>query len=64
MPPRSLGQRFILRPSTVKQPSSIASVFAGRVMALLAEEIDPSPGRMLDNFPRAYSHVGFINPEA
>jgi GH15 family glucan-1,4-alpha-glucosidase len=33
-------------------------------MALLAEEIDPSPGRMLDNFPRAYSHVGFINPEA
>jgi GH15 family glucan-1,4-alpha-glucosidase len=28
---------------------------------LLAEEIDPLSGRMLGNFPQAYSHVGLIN---
>jgi GH15 family glucan-1,4-alpha-glucosidase len=28
---------------------------------LLAEEFDPSTGRMLGNFPQAYSHVGLIN---
>jgi GH15 family glucan-1,4-alpha-glucosidase len=39
----------------------------GRLLArcnhvgLLAEEIDPRSGRMLGNFPQAYSHVGLIN---
>jgi GH15 family glucan-1,4-alpha-glucosidase len=39
----------------------------GRLLAhcndvgLLAEEFDPVTGRMLGNFPQAYSHVGLIN---
>jgi GH15 family glucan-1,4-alpha-glucosidase len=30
-------------------------------VGLLAEEFDPGAGRMLGNFPQAYSHVGLIN---
>src|SRR5262249_22749137 len=30
-------------------------------VGLLAEEFDPVTGRMLGNFPQAYSHVGIIN---
>jgi Glycosyl hydrolases family 15 len=30
-------------------------------VGLLAEEFDPLCGRMLGNFPQAYSHVGLIN---
>jgi GH15 family glucan-1,4-alpha-glucosidase len=30
-------------------------------VGLLAEEFDPAVGRMLGNFPQAYSHVGLIN---
>jgi hypothetical protein len=30
-------------------------------VGLLAEELDPLTGRMLANFPQAYSHVGLIN---
>ena len=30
-------------------------------VGLLAEEVDPRTGRMLGNFPQAYSHVGIIN---
>ena len=30
-------------------------------LGLLAEEYDPRAGRMLGNFPQAFSHVGLIN---
>ncbi len=30
-------------------------------VGLFAEEFDPLDGRMLGNFPQAYSHVGLIN---
>jgi GH15 family glucan-1,4-alpha-glucosidase len=30
-------------------------------VGLLAEQVDPLSGRMLGNFPQAYSHVGLIN---
>ncbi len=30
-------------------------------VGLLAEEFDPLTGRMLGDFPQAYSHVGLIN---
>jgi GH15 family glucan-1,4-alpha-glucosidase len=30
-------------------------------VGLLAEELDPLTGRMLGNYPQAYSHVGLIN---
>ena len=30
-------------------------------VGLLAEEYDPVAGRMLGNFPQAFSHVGLVN---
>ncbi len=33
-------------------------------VGLLSEEYDPSAGRMLGNFPQAFSHVSLINTAA
>ena len=33
-------------------------------VGLLSEEYDPTAGRMLGNFPQAFSHVGLINTAA
>ncbi|MCB9374765.1 MAG: glycoside hydrolase family 15 protein [Microthrixaceae bacterium] len=33
-------------------------------VGLLAEEYDPTSGRMLGNFPQAFSHVGLVNTAA
>lgn len=30
-------------------------------VGLLAEEYEPASGRMLGNFPQAFSHVGLVN---
>ena len=30
-------------------------------VGLLAEEYDPAAGRLLGNFPQAFSHVGLVN---
>ena len=36
-------------------------VGSGNDLGLLSEEYDPQAGRMLGNFPQAFSHVGLIN---
>jgi GH15 family glucan-1,4-alpha-glucosidase len=30
-------------------------------LGLLAEEVDPSSGELLSNFPQAFSHIGLVN---
>ena len=33
----------------------------GNDVGLLAEQYDPVAGRMLGNFPQAFSHIGLVN---
>ena len=53
--------------STSVSSSSLARELFTRLLlrcndvGLLAEEFDPLTGRILGNFPQAYSHVGLIN---
>ena len=30
-------------------------------LGLVAEELDPESGRLLGNYPQAFSHIGFVN---
>ena len=48
------------------QPARARSVFEGAAafvndVGLLAEEVDPSSGELLGNFPQAFSHIGLVN---
>jgi GH15 family glucan-1,4-alpha-glucosidase len=33
-------------------------------LGLLSEELDPASGRLLGNFPQAFSHIGIVNSAA
>ena len=48
------------------QPDRARTVFERAVafvndLGLLAEEVDPSTGELLGNFPQAFSHIGLVN---
>jgi GH15 family glucan-1,4-alpha-glucosidase len=57
-----LVDNYILQGRTVAARKLFAGLLARcNDVGLLAEEFDPLTGRMLGNFPQAYSHVGLIN---
>lgn len=48
------------RPRQAREVMERATAVANDV-GLLSEEVDPSSGELLGNFPRAFSHIGPIN---
>ena len=56
-----LVQNYILQGRSAEAAELFARLLARcNDVGLLAEELDPLTGRMLGNFPQAYSHVGVI----
>ena len=48
------------QPARARTVFERAAAFVNDV-GLLAEEVDPTSGELLGNFPQAFSHIGFIN---
>jgi GH15 family glucan-1,4-alpha-glucosidase len=57
-----LVQNYVLQGRNLEAGELFARLLARcNDVGLLAEELDPVTGRMLGNFPQAYSHVGLIH---
>ncbi len=57
-----LVQNYVLQGRNAEAGELFARLLARcNDVGLLAEELDPLTGRMLGNFPQAYSHVGLIH---
>jgi GH15 family glucan-1,4-alpha-glucosidase len=48
------------QPARARQVFERAAAFVNDV-GLLSEEVDPSTGELLGNFPQAFSHIGLVN---
>jgi GH15 family glucan-1,4-alpha-glucosidase len=48
------------QPVRAREVFERATAFVNDV-GLLAEEVDPSSGELLGNFPQAFSHIGLVN---
>ena len=57
---RSSHRRIVGRPAKRRLRFERAAAFVNDV-GLLAEEVDPTSGELLGNFPQAFSHIGFVN---
>ena len=54
------GARTGRRVERARRVFTTAIAFLNDV-GLLAEEVDPSTGELLGNFPQAFSHIGLVN---